>query len=226
MSIKSEADFKGLSRAGKVVSLTLHEIKNRIQPGMTTADLDRMAAEIFGRYGARSAPKLVYSFPGTILISVNDEIVHGIPGDYMIKPRDLVKIDVTAELDGYIADAAITVAIPPVSPLNQKLCNCVESAFHKAISIARVGRRIFEIGKIVETEVRRHGFTVLHELSGHGVGRAIHEEPVVPNYYDHRANKRLTEGLVITIEPIISAGTGRVVVDSDGWTIKTADGSI
>lgn len=191
-----------------------------------TADLDRMAAEIFGRYGARSAPKLVYGFPGTILISVNDEVVHGIPGDYVIKPGDLVKIDVTAELDGYIADAAITVAIPPISPLKQKLCNCVELAFHKAIRIAQAGCPIFEIGKIVETEVHRQGFAVLRELSGHGVGRAIHEEPVVPNYYSRRANKRLTEGLVITIEPIISSGSGRVIVDSDGWTIKTADGSI
>ena len=129
-------------------------------------------------------PKLVYGIPATILISVNDEIVHGIPGDYVICPGDLVKVDVTAELNGYMADGAITIPVPPVSQLNRKLCNCSELAFRKAIKVARAGRKINEIGRAIESEVRRNGFSVVRDLFGHGIGRTIHEDPTIPNFYN------------------------------------------
>lgn len=225
MTIESEKDFAGLRKAGRVVALALAEMKAKLQPGMTTAELDAIGAEVFERYGARSAPNIVYGFPGVNLISLNDEAVHGVPGERTIEPGDLVKIDVTAELDGFIADAAITVALPPSASIHERLRDCAEAAFARAASVARAGRPLNKIGRVVETTVRRQGFAVFPELSGHGVGRTIHEEPTIPNYYDRRLKAPLREGLVITIEPIISAGSSQTVGAKDGWTIKTADGS-
>ena len=225
MSIRTQEELVGMLRAGKVVARTLRETKKRLRAGMTTAQLDEIALTIFEQNGARSAPRLVYGIPATILISVNDEIVHGIPGDYVICPGDLVKVDVTAELNGYMADGAITVPIPPVSQLNRKLCNCSKAAFRKAIKVARAGRKINEIGRAVESEVQRNGFSVVRDLFGHGIGRTIHEDPNIPNFYNPRDNQRLTDGLVITIEPMISSGSGRVISATGGWTVKTADGS-
>lgn len=227
MSIESEKDLAGMRRVGKVVASALREMKARVRPGMTTAELDEIGARVLERHGARSAPQLVYGFPGVNCISLNDEAVHGVPGERVIASGDLLKIDVTAELDGYIADAAVTVAVPPVSTVKRRLRECAESAFWKALAVARAGQPLYEIGRAVETEVRRHKFSVLCELNGHGVGRTIHEEPrAVPNYYDPRRRRPLTDGLVLAIEPIISAGTRWSVEAADGWTVKTADGSL
>ena len=225
LTVESEKDLAGLRMVGRVVGVALREMKDSLEPGMTTGELDEIGARVFERYGARSAPKLVYGFPGVNLISLNDEAVHGVPGDRHIESGDLVKIDVTAELDGYIADAAVTVALPPSPPIYEELRNCAESAFGRAVSVARAGRPISKIGRAIETEVRKCGFTVLPELHSHGVGETIHEPPTIPNYHDRRLTTPLTRGLVITIEPIISAGSSRTVTADDGWTIKTADGS-
>ena len=226
MSIESEQDLIGLMRVGKVVGLALREMERSVRPGMTTAELDAVGARFLARYGARSAPRLLYGFPGENCISLNDEAVHGVPGRRVIRAGDMVQIDVTAELGGYIADAALTVLTFPVSALKRRLCACAEAAFHKALGVARAGRAVNEIGKAVESEVQRHGFLVLRELNSHGVGRAIHEEPTVPNYYDKRRADRLSAGLVLTIEPIIATGTRWSAAQDDGWTIKTADGSL
>src|SRR5438270_172926 len=225
MSIRSQRELEAMMRVGRVVGLTLREMKASVQVGMTTADLDRIGAGVLRRHGARSAPQVLYGFPGAICISLTDEAVHGIPGPRPLRPGDLVKLDVTAELDGYIADAAITVALELTTARDQKLCSAAETAFHQALGAARAGRAVNEIGKSVETEVRRQGFRVIRELRGHGVGRAIHEEPTVPNYCDRWQRQRLTEGMVITIEPIIAAGKGKAVMGADGWTVRTADGS-
>ncbi len=225
MTVESERDLAGLRKAGGVVALALREMKSSLEPGMTTGELDEVGARIFEEQGARSAPRLVYGFPGVNLISVNDEAVHGVPGDRIIEPGDLVKIDVTAELDGYIADAAVTVAVPPGPPAHEELRDCAERAFRRAFAVARAGRSIGKIGRAIETEVNKRGFTVLPELQSHGVGKTIHESPTIPNYYDRRFLAPLTKGLVITIEPIISAGSSQTVTAEDGWTIKTADGS-
>jgi methionyl aminopeptidase len=166
---------------------------------------------------------LVYGFPGANCISLNEEAVHGIPGNRQVREGDLVKLDVTIEKNGFMADAAVTVPVGSVPEESQRLIACAERAFAKAMLVARAGFRVSEIGRVVEREVRRSGFSVIRDLGGHGIGRTIHEEPRVPNYADPEASQILTEGLVITVEPIIAAGSGRAVVASDGWTIRTAD---
>jgi methionyl aminopeptidase len=201
-------------------------MRKAVREGITTHDLDRIGAGVFERYGARSAPKLAYDFPGTNCISINEEAVHGVPSHRRLSRGDVVKIDVTAELNGYMADAAVTVTVGPPSQLASALIETAETALATAIGIAVPGRRVNEIGRAVETEVNRAGFSVLTALGGHGIGRTIHEEPHVPNHFVPGDMTRLTEGLVITIEPIIAATTSHVVTGSDGWTISTADGSL
>lgn len=226
MSIESPADWRGLRAASNVVRATLDALEQAVRPGVTTGELDAIAAEVFAAERAGSAPALVYGFPGTVLISVNDEIVHGVPGERTIHGGDLVKLDVTVEKNGYIADAARTVVVEPASTGARQLAACAEAAFDAALSVARAGVPVSEIGRAVEDEVRRHGFTVVRELCGHGVGRTIHEAPSVPNYWDPRQRDVLTDGLVLTIEPIITAGSSRIKTDRDGWTMRTRDGSL
>jgi len=199
---------------------------DQVRPGITTAELNETGARVLAAHGARSAPPQVYGFPGEVCISVNDEAMHGIPGARVIQPGDLVKLDLVAEKDGFYADAAVTVNVPPVTPGGRDLAWCAERAFQAGLGAARMGSRVSEIGRAVEREVRSSGFSVIRELCGHGVGRTIHEEPSVPNFHDPRARKRLTEGLVITIEPVIAAGSGRTRLERDGWTHRTADGSL
>lgn len=226
MSIESIADWEGLKAAAAVARLVLDALAKKIRPGVTTGELDAAASELFAAHGARSAPALVYGFPGTILISINDEIVHGIPGLRRIEAGDIVKIDVTIEKNGYVADAARSVVVAPGSDIAHRLVACAEQAFRAALAVARAGTRVNEIGRAVEGEVRRRGFSVVTGLTGHGVGRTIHEAPAVPNQYDPFQKDVLTEGLVITIEPMVSAGSSRVVQDADGWTLRTRDGSL
>ncbi len=226
MSITSAADWDGLRRVAEVVRVTLDALAAQVRAGVTTGDLDNTAAHLFAVHGARSAPALVYGFPGAVLISVNDEIVHGIPGARRIKAGDIVKIDVTVEKDGYVADAAHSVVAEPAGATAHRLVACAAAAFRAALAVARAGVRVNEIGRAVEREVRRRGFSVIEGLSGHGVGRTIHEEPSVPNHYDPFQSDVLTEGLVLTIEPMISNGSTRVVQSADGWTLRTADGSL
>jgi methionyl aminopeptidase len=226
MSIESTADWRGLRQVAKVARLTLDMLAEQVRPGVTTGELDATAARVFAAHRARSAPAFVYGFPGTVLISVNDEIVHGIPGARRIRAGDIVTIDVTVEKGGYVADAARSVVVEPASITAHQLVACAAEAFHAALAVARAGVRVNEIGRAVEREVRRRGFAVVDGLSGHGVGRTIHEEPTVPNRYDPFQQDVLTEGMVLTIEPMISAGSTRVVQDADGWTLRTGDGSL
>jgi len=226
MSITSEADWNGLRAVARVVRLTLERLAAEVHAGITTGELDRIATEVLATHGAHSAPAIVYGFPGTVLISVNDEIVHGIPGKRRLADGDVVSLDVTLEKNGYVADAARTVIVGPGHADARRLVRCAESAFHEALQLARAGNRVNQIGLAVEREVRRHGFTVVEGLSGHGVGRTIHEQPDVPNWYDASQRDVLTEGLVLTIEPMISAGTAKVVKSRDGWTLRTKDGSL
>ncbi len=225
MSITSEVEWNGLRAAGEVVRLTLEALERTVQPGMTTGELDRVAAEIFAQHGARSAPALVYGFPGTVLISVNDEVVHGIPGSRRLRRGDIVKLDVTVEKDGYMADAARTVVLPGASPQAYRLRDCARAAFLKGLEVARTGTLVREVSRAIEREVRRNGFAVVRDLTGHGIGHTIHEPPNVPNFYDVAQKDVLTERLVVAIEPIICDGSGRVVAGRDGWTIRTRDGS-
>ena len=224
MSINGPEELQGLRAAGAVVRRMLDEMQRHVRPGVTTGELDQVGAKVMEQLGARSAPALVYEFPGANCISVNEEAVHGIPGQRELQSGDLVKLDVTIEKDGFMADAAITVPVGEVSEERRRLAECAQRAFQKAMLVARAGYRVSEIGRVVEREVRRSGFSVIRDLAGHGIGRTIHEEPRVPNFPDPSANQILTEGLVITVEPIIAAGSGKSVVARDGWTIRTADG--
>lgn len=226
MTISTQEDLAGMTRVGKLVGEAIQVMKMAVKPGMTTAELDEVGADFLRRRGARSAPQFTYNFPGFNLISVNEQIVHGVPGPRRLEPGDVIKVDVTAELDGYIADSATTVLLPPVSPVARKLRKCARAAFQKALGVARTGRQVNDIGRAVEVEVRKHGFSVLRSLCGHGVGKTIHEAPEVPNYYDPRSRTPLTEGLVIALEPMISAEPAEVVTEPDGWTVRTDNRSL
>ncbi len=223
MSIQDEQELVSLRAAGGIARMVLDAMKAEARPGVTTRHLDEVGARVMREQGARSAPSMVYKFPGASCISLNDEAVHGIPSARELAEGDLVKLDVTVEKDGYMADTAITVPVGRVSKQAEQLMACAERAFHKAMLVARAGFRIFEIGKTVEREVRKSGFSVIRELGGHGIGRTIHEAPHVPNYADLQARQIMNDGLVITVEPIISAGSGRVFTDKDGWTVRTGD---
>ncbi len=209
-----------------MVAATLKAMAGAVRDGVTTAEVDRVGDSVLNRYGATSAPRRIYGFPGVNLISVNDEIVHGIPGDRVLEKGDIVSLDVTAELNGYIADAAITIPIPPCSAKAARLCRCARAAFENAVAVARANIPINRIGHAVEHEVKRQGFWVVRELTGHGVGRVIHEDPIVANTYDPVDSKPLTNGLVITIEPLIAEYPALAVEDRDGWTMKTSNGSL
>jgi methionyl aminopeptidase len=226
MSIESQRDVAGLQRIGRIVGTILRELESRVRAGVTTAELDWICAQLLAEHGARSAPPMYYGFPGSLCISVNEEVVHGVPGSRSLAAGDLVKLDLVAEKEGYIADSAATVAIPPVAPAARALARCARRAFQRALPVIRAGRRIADIGHAIEREVRRCGFRVVRELAGHGVGRAIHEEPSVPNFGDPSDRRLLTEGLVLAIEPIVAAGSGQVVEGRDGWTIRTVDGGL
>ena len=223
MSINGPEELAGMRAAGSVVRLMLEAMRSAVRPGITTGELDSVGADVMRQHGAQSAPALVYGFPGVSCISLNEEAVHGIPGPRALLEGDLVKLDVTIEKDGFMADAAVTVPVGEVTRERQNLVACAERAFAKAMLVARTGFRVWEIGRAVEREVRRSGFSVIRDLGGHGIGRTIHEEPRVPNYPDMQANQILTEGLVITVEPIIGAGSGRSFTAKDKWTIVTAD---
>jgi len=226
MTIQSDSDLAGMRAVGRLVALALREMRAAVAPGMTTEQLDDIGAKFMRQRGARSAPQLTYDFPGFNCISVNDEIVHGIPGPRVLKPGDVVKIDVTAELDGFIADSAVTVVLPPVTTQAHNLAQCAQVAFKKAVKFATARTRVAELGRVVESEVHRWGHSVVRDMCGHGVGRGLHEEPSVPNFYSSLTKGRLEDGMVIALEPIICEKPSKVVEDDDGWTIRTANGCL
>jgi methionyl aminopeptidase len=226
VSINSPYQLEKLRACGAIVARALRAMASAVRPGVTTAELSEIGAKVLAAHGARSSPRLVYGFPGDVCISVNEEVVHGVPGNRMIQPGDLVKLDLTAEKDGYHTDSAMSIQVPPKNDDSRRLARCAERAFHKGLLAARAGNRVREIGRAVEREVRRDGFHVVRELGGHGIGRTIHEAPSVPNFADPLTRDYLTEGLVLTIEPIISAGSGRVLLGDDHWTVRTTDHSL
>jgi methionyl aminopeptidase len=223
MSIESKKDWVGLRAVSAVARQTLALLVREVRPGVTTGALDLLARRFLESKQAHSAPAIVYGFPGSVLISINDEVVHGVPGPRRIRPGDLVSLDVTVELNGYVADAARSIVVAPGTATARRLVACAQAAFDAALEVATAGTRVSEIGRAVQREVHRHGFSVVKGLAGHGVGRTIHEPPTVPNEWDPSQTDVLTDGLVITIEPMIAVGSGRPVEDADGWTIRTRD---
>lgn len=226
MTIETDEDLQALMRVGALVARTLRELRTRVRPGISTGEIDLLGERLLERAGAQSAPRMVYGFPGALCISVNDEAAHGIPGYRLVEAGDLIKIDLTAELDGYMADAAITVAVSPLTPARRKLVACAAASLESALHVVTAGRRLREVGAATETNVRKQGLTVVRELCGHGVGRTIHEKPhCVPSYFDPRATESLREGEVVAIEPHITTGSGRINTAPDGWTLRTVDRS-
>lgn len=226
MSIGSEQDLQGLQRVSEVVKEALTELQAAVEPGITPAELDAVCGHVFQKHGAFSAPRLLYGAPVNAFISVNDVVVHGLPTKRKLQPGDVVKLDVTTILNGYVADAARTVVVPPASKIALKLVQCAESAFWAAMRVVRAGKPLNGIGRVVEREAKKFGFSVIRELAGHGVGRAIHEEPEVLNFYHPDFRQPLTHNLVIAVEPMVAAGKSAVAKRRDGWTIGTRDGSL
>ena len=226
MTVESDKDIVGLMAVGKIVGETIQHMAEHVEPGITTAELDEIGAEFMKKHGARSAPIMTYKFPGHTCISINDEAAHGIPGERVIKESDLVNIDVSAEKDGYFADSATTVAVPPVSKEAQDLLDATQEALQIAINAAKAGQPLNAIGKAVESFAKRRGYSIIHELPGHGIGRGLHEAPSVYNHFVRNARRKLTEGMVFTIEPFLVVGNRQIVQDRDGWTLRTKDGSL
>lgn len=225
MSIETPEDLAGMELAGRVTRAVLAAMKAAVQPGISTQELDEIGAEVMRKFGARSAPNLVYGFPGHNCISVNDEIVHGVPGGRRLLNGDLVKLDVTVEVGGYMGDACETVAVGSVNRENESLMDCTKNAFWAGLSAVRPGARAFDVGREVQKTVKAAGYFVVRDLRGHGIGRTIHEHPIIPNEFDQHFSDVLSEGLVFTIEPLVAMGTSRTTTLKDGWTIRTRDRS-
>jgi methionyl aminopeptidase len=221
MTIQSTEEFDGMRRVGRLVAATLGAMRAEVRPGVTTADLNAIAERFARAAGARSAPQLTYGFPGFTCISVNEQVVHGIPGARRLAEGDLVTLDVTLELDGFLADTAVTVPVGRVSLEAQRVMRASRTAFQRGYEAAVAGTTLREVGAVVDRAARAAGATVFRELAGHGIGRALHEEPTVPNWADPEATMPLHEGLVIALEPMVAARPARVVEERDGWTLRT-----
>jgi len=227
MIIKNEQDLEGLRKIGRIVALAREEMKHLAKPGMTTKELDLIGKRVLDEHGAESAPEKEYNFPGVTCISVNEEVAHGIPGDRVIQDGDLVNIDISAALDGYYADTGISFVVGQGDDLKAKLCQAAEDAFWAAMKKTKTGAKRNQIGRAVFNEARKNGFTVIENLTGHGIGRSLHEEPEhILNYFDPRDGALLKDGLVLAVEPFVSAGASHIVELGDGWTFVTPDKSL
>jgi methionyl aminopeptidase len=222
MIAKTEEDFNGLKEIGKIVASIRNELVQRTVPGITTKELDDLAGELFKKTGSISAPKGEYDFPGYTCISVNEEVAHGIPGPRVIKEGDLVNIDVSGSKNGYFADTGISIVVGKGEEVLTKICEVAKEAFDAGIKKANPGSKINGIGKVVYQTARQHGLTVIKNLTGHGIGRSIHEKPnYIYNYYERSDNGLLQEGMVIAVEPFISTKDEEVIEQGDGWTYVT-----
>ena len=228
IALKTAAQTAKMREAGTIVAELLAACREAVRPGITTAELDRIAAEILKRRGATSNFLGYYGYPATICTSVNDQIVHGIPGKRRLREGDILGIDAGAIVDGWHADAAITVGVGKIAPEAAKLIAVTEEALRIGIAAAKVGAHIGDIGTAVQDHVERHGYTVVRQYVGHGIGRAMHEEPQVPNYRPDRRmpNPVINEGLCIAIEPMVNIGGPETRTLEDQWTVVTADGTL
>jgi methionyl aminopeptidase len=226
MTIESQEELEALIRAGRVVAEARQAMMDAVSPGTTTGELDAVGRDVFRRHGARSAPRVTYRFPGSTCISVNDEAAHGVPSLHrQLRAGDLVNIDVSAELDGYFSDTGISVGVGDVSSIAARLLEATKLAQGDAMVAAQPGARLRDVGRAVQRRARHHGFCVIKNLYGHGIGQRLHEDPSVPSIDDGQ-RMVLREGLVLAIEPFLSVSADHVIDDEDGWTLRTADGSL
>ena len=223
MIVRTQKELDGLLRIGQVCGQTLLHMAKHVEPGITTRQLDAIGAAFLQKHNAQSAPITAYKYPGWTCISVNEEAAHGIPGDRVIMAGDIVNIDVSAVLEGYWGDTGATLLVPPIQPAYQQLADQTIKALQAGINAVKVNAPIYEIGKAIEGVAKKGNYNLIRELAGHGVGRNIHESPNVFNYYTRKVRDPLTEGLVITIEPFLTRGKGRIYTAKDGWTLRTID---
>lgn len=220
---KSERELSYMRDAGKIVAGALAEVAKAIRPGVTTAELDRIAEEYIIAKGAKPAFKGLYGFPYTICASVNEEVVHGFPGLRKLKNGDIISIDVGAEKNGYFGDSAQTFSVGDISTALQQLIDVTRESLMQGISMARDGNRLSDISNAVQTYVEQNGFSVVRDYVGHGIGNKIHEEPQVPNFGSPGRGPRLKTGMTLAIEPMVNMGTYHVHVLPDNWTVVTRD---
>lgn len=228
MTIETNKDITELKNIGKIVADTLRLMTSKARPGMSTAELDQIGGEYLNSFGARSAPKLTYNFPGFTCISLNENIAHGLPSDkILIKEGDLINIDVSAELNGYFADTGGSFVLGKSSEIQKKVMKATREALNAAVSVVKAGTPINQIGKQIEKVARKHQLKVIKNLGSHGVGRALHEEPeFISGFFDPNDRRILQEGQVITIEPFLSTKTEFIKEAKDGWTLYGEKGNI
>jgi methionyl aminopeptidase len=223
---RDERELDRMHQANAIVLRTLEVLKNALEPGITTAELDRIADRELAREGAAPAFKGYRGFPASLCVSVNDEVVHGIPSTRRrLEEGDIVSLDLGAIVDGYYGDNAITAGVGEISPELENLLRVAEAAMFRGIDAAKPGNRISDIGFAISTFVERHGYSVVREFVGHGIGRALHEDPPVPNYVQAGRDPKLSAGMCLAIEPMVNQGERHVKTLADRWTVVTMDGS-
>ena len=225
-TLRSFSEMETMHKACSIVVETLAILAENARPGITTKELDAIAAANLKKRGAKPAFLGYRGFPATLCVSVNDEVVHGIPGKRVLNEGDIVGLDFGAVVDGYYGDAARTVAVGQVSTEAQRLMRVTEESLHLAIGTAHAGMRLGDIGHAVESHALKHGYTVVRELSGHGIGRKLHEDPQVPNYGPPGKRERVQAGMCLAIEPMINAGAASTLTLGDNWTVVTEDKSL
>lgn len=224
--LKNHNEISKMRKAGKIVGETLLLLEKEVKPGVTTANLDRIAEEFITKHGAKPSFKGLYGFPSSLCISVNDQVIHGIPGDYSLQEGDIVSIDCGACIEGFHGDAARTFPVGNVSVEAQKLIDITRESFFEGIKFAREGNRLSDISHGIQSYVEAAGFSVVRDFVGHGIGREVHEDPNVPNFGKCGKGPKLLEGMVLAIEPMVNAGTYKVKTLRDRWTVVTADKSL
>jgi len=222
--IKSPREIEHLKRSSAIVAEVFQELKKVIEPGITTHELDQKTEKIILSRGATPAFKGYRGFPASLCVSINEEIVHGIPGQRKVKEGDIVSLDVGVNLNGYFGDGAITLPVGEVDREAKRLLEVTERALYVGIEEAKVGNRLFDISYAIQAWVEGHGFSVVRDYVGHGIGRDLHEEPQIPNFGTPHQGPRLEKGMVFALEPMVNEGTYEVKILSDGWTVVTADG--
>ena len=224
--LKPASAIKNMREAGRLSALALKVGGEAVRPGVTTAEIDKAIYDFIVSQGATPSFLNLYGFPASACISVNDELIHGIPGNRVINEGDIVSIDVGACLDGYHGDNAATFVAGTASEEAQKLLDVTKQSLYKGIEMAVVGNRVGDISNAVQTYCEERGYSVVREFVGHGIGRSVHEDPEVPNFGAAGHGPRLVNGMCIAIEPMINAGTRFVSTDSNGWTVRTKDGKL
>ncbi len=224
--VKTKPQIEIMRRAGELVAKTLDLVEASAHPGVTTAELDRIAEDFIRSHGAVPAFKGYLGYPATICVSIDDEVVHGIPGKRFLAEGQIVSIDAGVSLDGWFGDAARTLKIGSIPSEAERLLRATQEALLMGIQQARVGNRLGDISAAVQTFAEEKGYSVVRDLVGHGIGQKMHEEPQVPNFGAPHTGIQLKAGMVLAIEPMINAGGAKVTVASDQWTVRTADGSL